>query len=325
MGAAAAIDPPEQITACSYCVNGICKRPMKLWRLEVLHELGQLTDADLEAQKIFLCRECDGDVFSRECDLNAHVKKHHYTYCNNTNLEIVHDCIYGEDCGPSPLGGRTTFPPRLQLGCPTLQGYYDNKNQPSSALQKCSSGHHRQCPPRGPSETTNHYSEESTNYDDLAGTAMIAGRLNCGKAAGLYGDSLDLYVKCARSIDLSKDVDKQKATRLAAFFSLVANGDVPTKFQRVLRTTYLGALEKDPGDKLKLRPLGVASAIRRITTAAILLEYSSVLAENLSPLNFAVSVSGGCNLVVKTMQLGVDKYISEPELAGRPRLDHWCP
>ena len=99
---------------------------------------------------------------------------------------------------------------------------------------------------------------------------------------------------------------------------MVANGDVPTKFQRVLRTTYLVALlEKDLDSKLKLRPLGIPSAIHPITTAAILSEYSSVLAENLLPLNFAVGVSGGCDLVVKTIRLGVDKYISQPELAGR--------
>lgn len=65
------------------------------------HELGQLSDADLETQNIYLCRECDGDVFSRQCDLNAHVKKHHIEYRNRTNLEIVTDCIYDENCGPS--------------------------------------------------------------------------------------------------------------------------------------------------------------------------------------------------------------------------------
>eukprot|EP00956_Cyclotella_meneghiniana_P022630 scaffold43076_cov136-Cyclotella_meneghiniana.AAC.2 len=36
MGAAAGIDPPKQIAACSYCANSICKRPMKLWRSEVI-------------------------------------------------------------------------------------------------------------------------------------------------------------------------------------------------------------------------------------------------------------------------------------------------
>ena len=37
MGAAATIDPPEQIAACSYCANGICKPPMKLRQSEVLY------------------------------------------------------------------------------------------------------------------------------------------------------------------------------------------------------------------------------------------------------------------------------------------------
>jgi len=72
-------------------------------------------------------------------------------------------------------------------------------------------------------------------------------------------------------------------------------------------------LEKDPDDKTKLRPLGVPSAIRRIAAATVLSEYSSVIAENLLPFNFAVGVSGGCDVIVKTMQLGVDKYNTEPE------------
>ena len=37
MGAAAANDPPGQIAAYSYCLNGICKPPMKLRRSEVLY------------------------------------------------------------------------------------------------------------------------------------------------------------------------------------------------------------------------------------------------------------------------------------------------
>eukprot|EP00956_Cyclotella_meneghiniana_P000189 scaffold261_cov58-Cyclotella_meneghiniana.AAC.2 len=37
MDEVATIDPPEQIAACSYCPNGICKLPMKLRRPEVLY------------------------------------------------------------------------------------------------------------------------------------------------------------------------------------------------------------------------------------------------------------------------------------------------
>eukprot|EP00956_Cyclotella_meneghiniana_P011907 scaffold16752_cov85-Cyclotella_meneghiniana.AAC.1 len=43
MGAAAMIDPPEQIVACSYCANGICKPPMKLRQSEVLPSINDLT------------------------------------------------------------------------------------------------------------------------------------------------------------------------------------------------------------------------------------------------------------------------------------------
>ena len=141
-------------------------------------------------------------------------------------------------------------------------------------------------------------------------------KLNRGKAAGLFGDSLDLYIKTARSLNLDKEEDLLKARRLAKLFSNVANGHLPHKFQAALRKTYLVALEKDPDDKLKLRPLGVPSAIRRIATAAVLTEYSSVLADHLLPYNFAIGVSGGCDVIIKSMQLGVDKYITERESNG---------
>ena len=433
------------------------------------HELGFLTDADLETQKIYLCRECESDVFSRECDLNAHVKKYHYTYRNNTNLEIVHECIYDEDCGPSHWHDALVFlkdfkwdaPPyratmitkinhRLETNvvetfhsvthasteaCRPVKHTKHNTKQdydadPILALQilyerlvlfplppiqnsstsRASSGKKNNPQLKASVNRTIHarlrlfkqgrirelYEESnavvskspremadnpervqknaqlSIDLDNVKSANVrltknapvaiidderlrvlqnlhpkslqrgthknrrssrfshdqrkvhftpeqivrILCRLNRGKAAGLFGDSLDLYVKCARTLDLSKDADLIKAKRLASFFSSVANADVPDKFQVALRKTYLVALEKDPDDKLKLRPLGVPSAIRRITTAAILSEYSSVLADYLLPYNFAVGVSGGCDVVIKTMQLGVDKYISEPESRG---------
>eukprot|EP00956_Cyclotella_meneghiniana_P037754 scaffold143726_cov74-Cyclotella_meneghiniana.AAC.5 len=142
---------------------------------------------------------------------------------------------------------------------------------------------------------------------------QVLRRLQRGKAAGLYGDTLDLYIKCARSLNLNDANDLEKAKRLAKLFSLVANGQVPAGFQAILRKTYLVALEKDPDDKTKLRPLGVPSAIRRIAAVAVLSEYSSVIAEGLLPFNFAVGVGGGCDFIVKTIQLGIDKYITEPE------------
>ena len=76
------------------------------------------------------------------------------------------------------------------------------------------------------------------------------------------------------------------------------------------------ALEKDPEDKTKLRPLGVPSAIRRIAAIIVLKEYSPIFADHLLPFNYAIGVSGGVDVIVKTIQLAVDKYIIEKESNG---------
>ena len=425
------------------------------------HELGLLSDADLETQNIFLCRECDGDVFSRACDLTAHVKKKHYEYRNQTNLEIVHHCIYDEACGDSHWNDALTFLSDISWDAPPYRSTMITKinhrlesniidtfhSVTHATTEACKPAKHHKhnskqdfdadpvmalqilferlvlfpLPPSATTTGTNKHnkarhasvnrtiherlrlfkqgrirelynesnavvskspSEMAAKPDKVQKTAQLAidldnvksgnvrltksapvaiidearlkalqdlhppslnrgvnkarrssrfshdrrkiqftpeqivrvlSRLHRGKAAGLYGDSLDLYIKTARRLNLSKDDDLEKARRLAKLFSNVANSDIPKGFQAVLRKTYLVALEKDPDDRLKLRPLGVPSAIRRIATAAVLSEYSSVLAEHLLPYNFAIGVSGGCDVVIKTMQLGVDKYITERE------------
>jgi len=81
--------------------------------------------------------------------------------------------------------------------------------------------------------------------------------LNRGKATGINCDSLDLYINAARRLNLSNNQDYIKAQALAGFFNKVVNGDVPQEFQTFIRQTYLVALEKDPDDKTKLRPLDV--------------------------------------------------------------------
>jgi hypothetical protein len=140
--------------------------------------------------------------------------------------------------------------------------------------------------------------------------------LHRGKAAGIHCDSLDIYIKSARRISLSDKVGIRHPNSLAQFFSTIANGDIPHQFKHFIRQTYLVALEKDPEDKTKLRPLGVPSAIRRISAILVLSEYSSSFAEYLLPFNFAVGVGGGCDVIVKTLQLAVDKYIAQKEKDG---------
>jgi hypothetical protein len=86
--------------------------------------------------------------------------------------------------------------------------------------------------------------------------------LHRGKATGIHCDSLDIYIKSARRISLNDTDGLHKATALSQFFCKIINGDIPEPFKHFIRQTYLVALEKDPEDKTKLRPLGVPSAIR---------------------------------------------------------------
>jgi hypothetical protein len=48
----------------------------------------------------------------------------------------------------------------------------------------------------------------------------------------------------------------------------------------------------------------------------VLSEYSSSFAEYLLPFNFAAGIGGGCDVIVKTLQLAVDKYIAQKEKDG---------
>jgi hypothetical protein len=132
----------------------------------------------------------------------------------------------------------------------------------------------------------------------------ILSRLHRGKAPGLQCNSLDIYIKRARRIDLKTPEGERKAKALANFFSHIANGEVPSKFEHFLHQTYLVALEKCPKDKKKLRPLEVPP----ITAITVLSEYAPVFGEYLLPFNFAIGVSGSCDVIICTLQLAIDKY-----------------
>jgi len=147
----------------------------------------------------------------------------------------------------------------------------------------------------------------------------ILGGLNRGKAGDINVGTLDLFIKIANYQKRSKKAKYTKKQKLLAkFFSIVANNsNIPEKIGNILRTTYLVALEKDPTDLSKLRPLGVPSAIRRITAICILHHYRSRFANHVLPFNYAISINGGIDIITTTMRLGVEKYIKKLEDSGR--------
>ncbi|EED86272.1 predicted protein, partial [Thalassiosira pseudonana CCMP1335] len=141
--------------------------------------------------------------------------------------------------------------------------------------------------------------------------------LKNGKAPGIQVDSLDVFIKLAQRCKRSTAKGTPPLARnLASLFSAVANGEIPESAQHCLRTTYLVALAKDKTDDTKLRPLGIPSAIRRITANAIANDFKSEFAAYLLPYNYAVGVNGGIDFITTTLRIGVEKYIGNQEAVG---------
>ena len=141
-------------------------------------------------------------------------------------------------------------------------------------------------------------------------------RLRRGKGVGFELDSLDIFIKLACAHKRARKRDHKSIvhlTTLASFFTILANGDVTDPIKRILRTTYLVALHKDPTNDLKLRPLGIPSAIRRITAIAVLQMYRGRFAEHLLPFNFAFGVHGGVDFITTTLRLAIEEYMVKPE------------
>ena len=116
--------------------------------------------------------------------------------------------------------------------------------------------------------------------------------------------------------------DQEKT--LAKLFTDILNGKVPAKIGKVLRTTYLVALEKDPDDLSKLRPLGVPSAICCIAVVLLLQLHRSSFTQYLLPFNYAIRANGDIDMTTTGIQLAVEEFITAPEEKGNPPSKLWC-
>ena len=114
------------------------------------------------------------------------------------------------------------------------------------------------------------------------------------------------------------------ASTLAAFFTIIINGNVGPRIAQLIRITYTVALQKDPTNLSKLRPLGIPSAIRRIAAALVMGKYKPEFAKLLLPVNFAVGVSGGIEIITNTIRLGWKNTSPIERIEERHQHALWC-
>jgi len=140
-----------------------------------------------------------------------------------------------------------------------------------------------------------------------------------GKALGIQGDSLDMFTRLVKKRvpqQHKKSQSSPTALHLATFFSNIANANFGKYERSHINTIYFVAFHKDVNNPKKLRPIGVPSAIRRITANLLITKNKPDFASYLLPFNYAIGVQGGISTIVHTMRLGVEKYISQPESNG---------
>ena len=105
---------------------------------------------------------------------------------------------------------------------------------------------------------------------------------------------------------------------LRTLFDLIYNNLITKPIQQLFMDTYLFDLYKDPEDITKLQPLGIPSALWCIIASHVEHNIIICFAQRLLPNNFSVGVKGGMDFIIKTMQLSIEKFITQPQEQQHP-------
>ena len=65
---------------------------------------------------------------------------------------------------------------------------------------------------------------------------------------------------------------------------------------------------------MKLRPIGIPSASRRIIASHVTALSKARFAMDLLPFNFTIGVNQGMDFIIKSTQLSIEQYIKKPQL-----------
>eukprot|EP00956_Cyclotella_meneghiniana_P015018 scaffold22773_cov35-Cyclotella_meneghiniana.AAC.1 len=168
-------------------------------------------------------------------------------------------------------------------------------------------------PPKAPVRPTSTTPHPATPHFELPGDIIKTIRqAPRGKANGFQMDSMDMF------ISLAKLNNADIHANIIALFTRFYNGNVHPLIVPYFTSTYLFCLHKDPDDPTKLRPIGVPTALRRILASHIAKTFRVRFARHLLPYyNYAIKVPNGMDFIVKTIQLQVDRFITQPQAAGR--------
>ena len=120
---------------------------------------------------------------------------------------------------------------------------------------------------------------------------MIRDNPNCGRANGLFANSIDVFI-C-----LAKQAAPTTHSTLRHFFGLLYSSGT-SELEGYFSNTYLFCLHKSVTNPDALRPIGIPTAVRRILTSHAAQELTPQFAHHLFPHNYAIGVTNGMDFVV---------------------------
>jgi hypothetical protein len=130
------------------------------------------------------------------------------------------------------------------------------------------------------------------------------------KGARVNADSIDIF------IDLVQAQFPSTSKNLNFIFQQIYQNNLPPPIRRYFTNVHFFCLHKDPLDKSKLCPLGTPTTIRRLIASHVAHTFRKKFARYMLPFNYAVGTPNGTNLIINTMQLQSEKYISLPQSTG---------
>jgi hypothetical protein len=147
-------------------------------------------------------------------------------------------------------------------------------------------------------------------------------RLKRGTASGPFATSTDLLKDYAlHSTTQETQTIFPYLQTFAQLIHIMAHNKVPVAVKPYLSAQYVVALHKDPNHLDKLRPIGIGTALRRITAACLMTQYGPTIAEVLLPHGqLGIAISGGLDFICHSTQAQLETFMPNPQSSTRALL-----
>ena len=134
-----------------------------------------------------------------------------------------------------------------------------------------------------------------------------------GKAYGPQNDYTDFLRHFARSFQAQSSTNPIHLHLIKRVSSLILNGQVSALVAPLLTNCRFLALHKDPANLVKLRPLGISTAWRRLCSTIITQQFRDIFTSILLPGGqFGMSIRGDLDYLFHMALTQFDKGIIQP-------------